>query len=97
MKSTGITRHIDDLGRVVIPKEVRRSLKIREGDPFELYVDIESGMVCFQKVDVKSDICDELKRIAGKYEYDLTISEDKAIHELITAIKNRNEGDKLND
>ena len=94
MKSTGITRHIDDLGRVVIPREVRRSLKIREGDPFELYVDIENEMVCFQKVNVKSDICTELKRLVDKYEHDLTISEDKAIHELIIAIENRNRENK---
>jgi len=38
MKSTGIIRRIDDLGRIVIPKEIRRKLCIREGDPLELYV-----------------------------------------------------------
>ena len=37
MKATGIIRRIDDLGRVVIPKEIRRSLRIREGDPLEIY------------------------------------------------------------
>ena len=39
MKATGIVRRIDDLGRVVIPKEVRRTLRIREGDPLEIYVE----------------------------------------------------------
>ncbi|MBT9176672.1 MAG: Stage V sporulation protein T [Firmicutes bacterium] len=39
MKATGIVRRIDDLGRVVIPKEIRRTLRIREGDPLEIYVD----------------------------------------------------------
>ncbi len=39
MKATGIVRRIDDLGRVVIPKEIRRTLKIREGDPLEIFVD----------------------------------------------------------
>ena len=39
MKATGIVRRIDDLGRVVIPKEIRRTLKIREGDPMEIFVD----------------------------------------------------------
>ena len=48
MKATGIVRRIDDLGRVIIPKEIRRSLKIREGDPFEIYID-ENGGVVFRK------------------------------------------------
>ena len=39
MKATGIIRHIDDLGRIVIPKEIRRNLHLREGDPMELYVE----------------------------------------------------------
>ncbi len=38
MKATGIVRRIDDLGRIVIPKEIRRSLRIREGDPLEIYI-----------------------------------------------------------
>lgn len=70
MKSTGIMRRIDDLGRVVIPKEIRRSLKIREGDSFEIYVDEVSGMVCYQKVDVNNDICTELDKLLDKYDYD---------------------------
>lgn len=71
MKSTGITRRIDDLGRVVIPREIRRSLKIREGDALEIYVDEVSGMVCYQKVDVNNDICTELDRLLDKYDCDL--------------------------
>lgn len=47
MKATGIVRRIDDLGRVVIPREIRRTLKIREGDPLEIYTD--RGAVIFQK------------------------------------------------
>ena len=39
MKATGIVRRIDDLGRVVIPKEIRRTLRIREGDPLEIYTE----------------------------------------------------------
>lgn len=45
MKATGIVRRIDDLGRVVIPKEIRRSLRIREGEPLEIYTDQEGGVV----------------------------------------------------
>lgn len=48
MKATGIVRRIDDLGRVVIPKEIRRTLRIREGDPLEIYTDTE-GEVIFKK------------------------------------------------
>ena len=47
MKPTGIIRRVDDLGRVVIPKEIRRTLKIREGDPLEIY--LTEGCVCFRK------------------------------------------------
>ena len=64
MKATGIVRRIDDLGRVVIPKEIRRSMKIREGDPLEIYT--ENGYVCFRKyspigemdLDTVKKICD---------------------------------------
>ncbi|TDT63464.1 stage V sporulation protein T [Fonticella tunisiensis] len=45
MKATGIVRRIDDLGRVVIPKEIRRTLRIREGDPLEIFTDREGGII----------------------------------------------------
>ncbi|MGN0464412.1 MAG: stage V sporulation T C-terminal domain-containing protein [Acutalibacteraceae bacterium] len=48
MKATGIVRRIDDLGRVVIPKEIRRTMRIREGDPLEIYTD-SNGKVIFKK------------------------------------------------
>ena len=41
MKATGIVRRIDDLGRIVIPKEIRRTLRIRESDPLEIFTDRE--------------------------------------------------------
>ena len=47
MRATGIVRRIDDLGRVVIPKEIRRSMRIKEGDPLEIYTTQEG--VCFRK------------------------------------------------
>ena len=54
MKATGIVRRIDDLGRVVVPKEIRRTLRIREGDPLEIFTDKEEiftdrGTVCICK------------------------------------------------
>lgn len=48
MKATGIVRRIDDLGRVVIPKEIRRSMRIKEGDPLEIFTTRE-GEVVFKK------------------------------------------------
>ena len=45
MKATGIVRRIDDLGRVVIPKEIRRTMRIREGDPLEIYTDKDGGVI----------------------------------------------------
>lgn len=47
MRATGIVRRIDDLGRVVIPKEIRRTAGIREGDPLEIFIDKDTGGVCF--------------------------------------------------
>lgn len=45
MKATGIIRRIDDLGRIVIPREIRHTLHIKEGDPLEIYLDDEGGVV----------------------------------------------------
>ena len=45
MKATGIVRRIDDLGRVVVPKEIRRTLRIREGDPLEIFTNREGGII----------------------------------------------------
>lgn len=62
MKATGIIRRTDDLGRIVIPKEIRRTLKIREGDPLEIY--IEKDCVCFKKYSVLGEMDNETLRIA---------------------------------
>lgn len=100
MKSTGITRHIDDLGRVVIPKEIRRSLKIHEGDALEIYVDEVSGMVCYQKLDVNNDICTELDRLLDKYDYDFDeVSKDyiiKCIEHIQVEQSIREKGEEAN-
>lgn len=57
MKATGIVRRIDDLGRVVIPKEIRRTLRIREGDPLEIYTE-KDGEVIFKKYSPMGDLTD---------------------------------------
>ena len=62
MKATGIVRRIDDLGRIVIPKEIRRTLRIREGDPLEIFTDRE-GKVILKKYSPIG----ELGSLAGIY------------------------------
>ena len=71
MKATGIVRRIDDLGRVVIPKEIRRTLRIREGDPLEIYTD-RDGEVIFKKYSMMGglsefagQICETLYKTTG--------------------------------
>jgi len=71
MKATGIVRRIDDLGRVVIPKEIRRTLRIREGDPLEIFTD-RDGEVIFKKYSpmgelgtLAAELAEALARTAG--------------------------------
>ena len=68
MKATGIVRRIDDLGRVVIPKEIRRTMRIREGDPLEIFTD-KDGELIFKKyspigelTDFAAQLCDSLRK-----------------------------------
>ena len=63
MKATGIVRRIDDLGRVVIPKEIRRTLRSREGDPLEIFVD-RDGEVILKKYSPISELSDFSKEYA---------------------------------
>ncbi len=72
MKATGIVRRVDDLGRIVIPKEIRRTLKIREGDPLEIYTEKDGGVI-FRKYSPMSDlqdfaaqICDSIGSVTGR-------------------------------
>jgi len=71
MKATGIVRRIDDLGRVVIPKEIRRTLRIREGDPLEIFTD-KDGEVVFKKYSQVGEIsefavsyAEAIQKVAG--------------------------------
>lgn len=72
MKATGIVRRIDDLGRVVIPKEIRRTMRIREGDPLEIFTDKEGGVI-FKKYSLMGglsefagQLCETLNRTTGE-------------------------------
>ncbi len=70
MKATGIVRRIDDLGRVVIPKEIRRTMRIREGDPLEIYTGPE-GEVVFKKYSAMGELenaaeaCEVISKLGG--------------------------------
>ena len=74
MKATGIVRRIDDLGRVVIPKEIRRTMRIREGDPLEIYTNA-GGEVIFKKYSPIG----ELSEFAMQYADAMTGATDKAV------------------
>ena len=63
MKATGIVRRIDDLGRVVIPKEIRRTMRIREGDPLEIYTSSE-GEVIFKKYSAIGEMAGNATQVA---------------------------------
>ena len=85
MTSTGITRRVDDLGRVIIPKEIRRSLGINYGDPLE--ISVADGIVCFRRVVEGQSYIDLIKGIIT------TINEgDIASRYKLTGVKQ-----KLND
>ena len=62
MKATGIVRRIDDLGRIVVPKEIRRTLRIREGDPLEIFTDREGEIIL-----KKYSPIGELSQFAAEY------------------------------
>ena len=67
MKATGIVRRVDDLGRVVIPKEIRRTCNIREGDPLEIF--LQDGAVAFKKYnpDYRDELTNVLRNAADYY------------------------------
>lgn len=77
MKATGIVRRIDDLGRVVIPKEIRRTLRIREGDPLEIFTDREGEVIL-----KKYSPIGELSEFAT--EYAESLSESVNVQAIIT-------------
>lgn len=95
MKATGIIRRVDEFGKVVIPKEVRRALHIREGEALEIYTDNFNGMpvVCFAKYE--HGFAEELACIGDKIydqmtggsEYDLAIEFRKAMEKASKILK----------
>ena len=88
MKATGVVRRMDDLGRIVIPKEIRRTIGIREGKPMEIYIE-GNDTVCFRKY--KSSLTDEFDRRGETIQKQLDVDDDdndmREIYLLICRLK----------
>ena len=96
MKETGIVRRIDDLGRIIIPKEIRRSLGVREGEPLEIYLDKTADghpMICLVKYSTtfENDLANLTAQIANGMddcgEYELSDKFREAIKEAAKILK----------
>ena len=86
MKATGIVRRVDDLGRIVIPKEIRRTIGIKEGNPMELYLDEEGGIVLKPYVlDVGRVLENAIDMVARALEYDERYEAKEVIDKLEAA------------
>lgn len=91
MKATGIVRRIDDLGRVVIPRDIRKNLGIREGDPLEIYIDELTNSVCFQLY--KKSLLEDLRAMRDRvnnslYDYKKERYINAAFERIIEVISN---------
>ena len=90
MKATGIIRRIDDLGRVVIPKEIRHAMDIQDGDPLEIFIE-QGETVCFKKYDAALDHTERLQRtikaITEDYEIKNRVEINKKIGEAIELLQ----------
>ena len=93
MKATGIVRRVDDLGRIVIPKEIRRTLRIREGDPLEIYTEKDGGVI-FRKYSPMGDLqefaaqmCDAISSSTGHIAELMIKGSNNGIIEMEKALK----------
>lgn len=97
MKATGIVRRVDDLGRVVIPKETRRMMGIREGDPMEIFVD--DGAIVLKPyfaTDESIDLISLLKEKTSSYAYPENKEELlQKLDEIEVILKRRSANDQL--
>lgn len=104
MKHTGIIRRMDDIGRVAIPKEIRRTLFIHEGDAFEIVVDGSMiGLIPYQPTIEISNLCDRLEdeislgNFSSSDTQELYASLNRFKSTLRTAKKNKKEEEEKND
>lgn len=85
MKATGIVRHVDDLGRVVLPKELRRTLKIATGDPIEFFTDGEN--IILHKYDTAGDLMQLLERVEHDIQATDPLISPKKLTQLMAKLK----------
>ena len=92
MKATGIIRRVDDLGRVVIPKEIRRAMGIREGEPLEIYTE-GRDTVCFRKYE--TNLCGEVDHLNSMvYDYVEDWETKAKIQKLLKEVKELVKGEE---
>ena len=88
MKATGIVRRVDDLGRVVIPKEIRRSMGIKENSPLEIYVSADSEQIILQRYEpLISNRVKALQEDVSYWCYDYSAEQQNQIREVNQAFK----------
>lgn len=92
MKATGIIRRVDDLGRVVIPREIRKTLGIREGEPLEIFTE-GRDTVCFRKYE--TNLCGEVDRLNSLvYDYVDDWETKTKIQKLLKEVKELMKGEE---
>lgn len=100
MKATGMIRKIDDLGRVVIPKEIRKTLRIREGDPMEIYVE-KNGEIILKRFAPLGDLVDEViclaDVIAKNTGFSVYITDNKTVLAVNSKYKKGNLDKQISD
>lgn len=93
MVSTGIIRRVDDLGRVVIPRDIRHRMKIREGEPLEIFID-GKDTVCFHKYE--TNLCSAVDQLKDQIETycDLSDKDQKKIKILLDEVRELVKGEE---
>lgn len=88
MRATGIVRRIDDLGRVVIPREIRRNLGIREGDPLEIFTDKDQLVLVKYHPEYHSDLTAMIEGLQDEYHNTDDQDEKACLSDLLTKARN---------
>lgn len=97
MKATGIIRRVDDLGRIVIPKEIRRILNVREGSPMELYIDGNKLVIeRYKTFDSISETVDTLQALIDDYSEEFREDNLPSLHDQIDELKKTIEKASIN-